>query len=32
MIVKENTEYGLAVYDHIVLDAKNIKDNQLIYQ
>ena len=30
-IVKANSAYGLAVYDHIVLDAKAVKDDQIIY-
>lgn len=30
-IVQSNTMYGLSVYDHIVLDASAIKENQLIY-
>lgn len=32
MIVEENTDYGIAVYDHIVLDASMVKEGQLIYQ
>lgn len=31
-IVKSNTVYGLNVYDHIVLDASMVNDNQLIYE
>ena len=30
-IVQSNTMYGLSVYDHIVLDASAITENQLIY-
>lgn len=30
-IVESNTMYGLSVYDHIVLDATTINENQLIY-
>ncbi len=30
-IVKANSTYGLAVYDHIVLDADAVKDDQIIY-
>ena len=30
-IVKANSAYGLAVYDHIVLDAKAVNDDQIIY-
>ena len=30
-IVESNTMYGLSVYDHIVLDATAINENQLIY-
>lgn len=32
IIVKENTDYGISVYDHIVLNASLVKDGQLIYQ
>lgn len=31
-IVKSNSEYGLAVYDHIVLKGDSVKDNDLIYE
>ncbi|MCR4740963.1 MAG: hypothetical protein K5886_11990 [Lachnospiraceae bacterium] len=31
-IVKSNTEYGLSVYDHIVLDGSTVKENDLIYE
>ncbi len=31
-IVKSNTVYGLNVYDHIVLDASTVDDNQFIYE
>lgn len=31
-IVKSNTAYGLSVYDHIVLDASTVKDNEFIYE
>lgn len=30
-IVQANSTYGLAVYDHIVLDANAVKDDQIIY-
>ena len=30
-IVKSNTMYGLNVYDHIVLDASTVNDNEFIY-
>lgn len=30
-IVQANSTYGLAVYDHIVLDADAVKDDQIIY-
>lgn len=30
-IVKANSTYGLAVYDHIVLNAKAVTDDQIIY-
>ncbi|MDE6313515.1 MAG: hypothetical protein K2M46_07850 [Lachnospiraceae bacterium] len=30
-IVKANSTYGLAVYDHIVLDASTVGDDQIIY-
>ncbi len=30
-IVKSNTEYGLSVYDHIVLDGKSVNDNDFIF-
>lgn len=30
-IVKANSTYGLAVYDHIVLDASAVTDDQIIY-
>ena len=30
-IVKANSTYGLAVYDHIVLDASAVNDDQIIY-
>lgn len=30
-IVKANSAYGLAVYDHIVLDASTVGDDQIIY-
>ncbi len=32
MIVEENTDYGISVYDHIVLDASLVSEGQLIYQ
>jgi len=31
-IVKSNTEYGLSVYDHIVLKGDTVKENDFIYQ
>lgn len=31
-IVKSNTAYGLSVYDHIVLDAAMVNDNDFIYE
>lgn len=31
-IVKSNTAYGLSVYDHIVLDADTVNDNEFIYE
>lgn len=31
-IVKENTSYGLSLYDHIILNSKTVKENQTIYQ
>lgn len=31
-IVKSNTAYGLNVYDHIVLDATMVSDNDFIYE
>lgn len=31
-IVKSNTAYGLSVYDHIVLDATTVNDNDFIYE
>lgn len=31
-IIKDNSSYGLSVYDHIVLDAATIGDGQLIYR
>lgn len=30
--VRKGTNYGLSVYDHIVLDAKTVYEGQLIYQ
>lgn len=30
-IVKSNTQYGLSVYDYIVLDATAVEDNEFIY-
>ena len=32
IVVAENTDYGISVYDHIVLDASLVKEGQLIYQ
>ena len=31
-IVKSNSEYGLSVYDHIVLKGDSVKDNDFIYE
>jgi len=31
-IVKSNTEYGLSVYDHIVLKGDTVKENDFIYE
>ena len=31
-IVKSNTQYGLSVYDYIVLDASTVVDDELIYE
>lgn len=31
-IVQSGTEYGLSVYDHIVLDATTVKENDFIYE
>lgn len=31
-IVQSNTKYGLSVYDHIVLDAKSVTENEIITQ
>ena len=30
-IVKSNTQYGLNVYDYIVLDSEAVEDNEFIY-
>ena len=30
-IVKSNTEYGLSVYDHIVLVGESVDENDFIY-
>lgn len=30
-IVKSNTQYGLSVYDYIVLDASTVTDDEFIY-
>jgi len=30
-IVKKSTSYGISVYDHIILDGNNIKENIIIY-
>lgn len=32
MIVEKNTDYGISVYDHIVMDASLVYDGQLVYQ
>mgnify|MGYP000591570898 FL=1 len=29
--VKKNMDYGLSVYDHIVLDADTVTEGQIIY-
>lgn len=31
-VVKSNTQYGLSVYDYIVLDAQAVNENELIYE
>ena len=31
-IVRSNTQYGLAVYDYIALDARMVAENELIYE
>ena len=31
-IVKSNTQYGLNVYDYIVLDATTVMDDELVYE
>lgn len=31
MIVEANADYSIAVYDHIVLDASLVKENQILY-
>lgn len=31
-IVRSNTQYGLSVYDYIVLDAETVIENELIYE
>lgn len=31
-IVKSNTQYGLSVYDYIVLDATTVNEDELIYE
>ena len=30
--VRKGTRYGLSVYDHIVLDASQVEEGQLLYQ
>ena len=30
-IIKRRTSYGIAVYDHIILDGSNIGENEMIY-
>ncbi|SFG08365.1 hypothetical protein SAMN05216356_101161 [Oribacterium sp. WCC10] len=32
VIVEKNTDHGIAVYDHIVMDASLVSDGQLVYQ
>ncbi|NWO21635.1 hypothetical protein HW273_06965 [Oribacterium sp. oral taxon 102] len=32
MIVEPNTDYGISVYDHIVLNASMVEEGELIYQ
>lgn len=29
-IIKPNTQYGLAVYDYIALDASSVEDNEIL--
>ena len=31
-VVRKNMDYGLSVYDHIVLDASTVEEGKLIYQ
>ncbi|MBE5948098.1 MAG: hypothetical protein E7261_03610 [Lachnospiraceae bacterium] len=31
-IVKTGTQYGISLYDHIILDGKTVKDGQVIYR
>ena len=31
-IIKSNTNYGLIAYDHIVLDASSVSEDEFIYQ
>ncbi|MBO5342692.1 MAG: hypothetical protein J6A73_08425 [Lachnospiraceae bacterium] len=31
-IVKSNTDYGLSAYDYIVLDAKSVEEDSLVYE
>ena len=31
-IVQSNTQYGLNVYDYIVLDTSTVNENELIYE
>jgi len=30
--IRKGTDYGLSVYDHIVLNAETVQEGQLIYQ
>lgn len=31
-IIRSNTTYGLSVYDHIVLDADTVNDNEMVFE
>ena len=30
-IVEQGTAYGLSIYDHVVLDSKSVKEEEIIY-